>query len=216
MSVSILIQTDDQATKVVAEVRDALSRDDVKRVMGRAIVQALKAHFNRLDVERANSLGGGRTHFYRRASSGVQQPEMLSDGLKVSINKTGIAQRYFGGTITAGQSGSGKKFLTIPARAEAYGKRAGEFHNLRVLFGAGGKPVALVERDAAAVQRTRKGIFKERGEVGGGIFFWLVKSVFQKPDPSVLPTADEMVTPALNAATAYMQRLWARQAGGAI
>lgn len=79
----------------------------------------------------------------------------------------------------------------------AHGKRAREFSDLEVVFGAGGRPVALARK--ASGKRTL-----------GEVYFRLVKSVTQAADPAVLPT-----TAALGAAIrpdleAHIARLTAR------
>lgn len=208
-------------------IRDEINRPPAKRIMGRSIAQTLKDHFYRRDASHPNSLGGTRTHYWARAAKAVQQPEIQTDGLSVSINQVGIGLRFFGGVVKAGKNisrftGKPTQFLTIPARAEAHGKRAGEFHNLRILFGRGGQPIALVER-AATVIRSVRGVFRAvgtesvagRGTTGGGIYFWLVKQATFKPDSTVLPERDQMLVPALSAAVSYLERIWARKEGGA-
>lgn len=175
--------------------------------MGRSIGGTLRDYLFKQDAQRANTLGGRRTHFYARAARGVQQPRMRSDGLVVSIASVGLGQRYFGGPIKPVSGTS--KYLTIPATAEAYGKRAREFKNLRFILFASGA-AALVERAATKLRRTSSG-FKAAGNVGGKVFFWLVKSVTQKPDESVLPKPEEMTMPALTAASQFITRIWQRQ-----
>jgi hypothetical protein len=99
-------------------------------------------HLGALDANRANQLGGKRTHFYAAAARGVSYATG-SEGVDISIHQTGIAQRYFGGTIKPVNS----KYLTIPADPESYGHRAGEFNNLMLLWGKNG-PYALAERES--------------------------------------------------------------------
>ncbi|MBI4027887.1 MAG: hypothetical protein HY360_23080 [Verrucomicrobia bacterium] len=183
-----------------------LNMERVRSVGGRALVNTLRAHFFRLDRERANQLGGKRTHFYGQVARSVQDPRLDGDTINVSINHIGIAQRYFGGEITPKKA----KYLTIPARAEAYGKRAREFDDLQILFGRGG-PVALVQREQLEItlgRKRKKGDRKVETEeiVGGGIFYWLVKSVTQKPDPTILPPENELLADARAAALAEINR----------
>lgn len=186
------------------------------KLIGRSIQQTLKVHFNRLandsaHHQTADSLGANRTGLYTEAARGTQNPELRSDGVAISINQRALAQRFFGGTIkpTTG------KFLTIPARTEAYGHRAREFDNLVPIIFRGGQSGALVERDATVVRGGARGAGAGRSKgqgIGGGVFFWLVKRVVQRADPSVLPSAEEMIRPALSAASDYIERLWERQA----
>lgn len=221
MAITVEIQVDDKASKSAAAIRDELQRPDVKRVMGRAIVAVIKHNFEQLAADSthhtsADSLGAGRTGFYERAGKAVQQPNILSDGFSVSINQVGIAQRLFGGVIEPVNA----KFLTIPARTESYGKRAGEFDNLRAIIFPGGQRGALVQREASVLSGSGSGGARVAGlsgtskgdKMGGGVFFWLVKRVVQHADPDVLPKEQEMLEPAIDNARAYVERIWQREA----
>jgi hypothetical protein len=187
--------------------------EGVKRVIGRAIANVLKEHFIRLAGDSAHhrtaaSLGAKRTGFYSEAARGVQQPQLVANGVAVPINQVGLAQRLFGGIIRPVKA----KFLTIPARSQAYGKRASEFDNLRAIFFPKGKSEsgatgALIAREATVSTGKRKG-----QSIGGEVYFWLVKTAKQKADPTVLPTDSELGTAALNAARSFVARLRLRKA----
>jgi len=182
----------------------AITGEDVRMIMGRAIVNTLRDHFAELAQDSvhhksAEALGATPTGFYEEAMRSVQQPELESDGVSVSINQVGIAQRLFGGTIKAEPG----HFLTIPARTETYGKRAREFDNLRLIIFPSGSG-ALVERDASTI--TRRG--KKSGEVGGLVYFWLVRQVTQPPDPTVLPEDSEMLDAVFVNAQRFIESVW--------
>lgn len=142
----------------------------------------LKAFLYRLDIDRANELGGQRTHFYKHAADGMTR-EDSPGGADLVINQTGFRQRLLGGTITAKRVQN----LTIPAIAEAYGHRAREFELRFVMFGVGGAK-ALMSKD--------------RND--NRVWYWLVRSVTQQPDPDVMPTVTAMTTAAINAVRAKM------------
>ncbi|MCX6994131.1 MAG: hypothetical protein NT011_13455 [Kiritimatiellaeota bacterium] len=202
---SFAITITDNATPWLNYLAKHLSEPALQHEVGGEITRLLLDHLTALDEERPNALGGRRTHFYARAGKATSYA-VHDNGVTVSVNQTGIAQRYFGGTI---EPGPGKKYLTIPARAEAHGRRAGEFNNLEVLFGRNG-PYALAERQATAIKfRKRKGgtTVTAGAMRGGGIFFWLVKSVSQDPDPSVLPDESAILNSALFAARHYAKTL---------
>ena len=186
----ISISLKDSITPELAKLRGEFSQDRVKLAAGGAVKRLLMDHFRDLDSSRANQLGGKRTHFYASAARGVEY-DAVSDGVEVWVHNVGIAQRYYGGIIKPVNA----KYLTIPARAEAYGKRAGEFTDLEVLYGRNG-PYALAQREQHEIQfgvKRRKGkkeyFVKSVGisSIGGGIFYWLKKQVQQDPDPSVIP-----------------------------
>jgi len=84
-----------------------------------------------------------------------------------------IAQRYFGGEITPK---AGKKFLAIPARAEAYNKVPLFFANLH--FVPTGPDTGMLVQN-------------EPGEGEGTAFYFLVRSVMQAPNKAVLPSDEE-------------------------
>lgn len=191
-----------------------VSLDQVKQAMGGALRLTLIEHFTKLEGDSihhrsATQLLAERTGFYASAAEGVQTPELEEDGVSVSINSEGLAQRYFGGTITAGKN---SKWLTIPAIAEAYGKRAGSFNNLRFVYF---RPdlAALVERPSTLVKRDRKGIFRPIASTIGAVFFWLKREVTQAPDPTVLPTDEELIGPAQLAGEEALLRIWDRPIG---
>jgi hypothetical protein len=175
----------DAAIRKADELGDLLQSHELRMTAGRAAQQVIMLHLQKLAADAAHhqtaaSLGADRTGFYEEASKGVHDPEPEADGVSISIEHEGLAQRYFGGTIEA-RAGS---FLTIPAQAAAYGHRAREFSNLRLIMFPSGL-AALVDKD-------------EPGDEGS-VYYWLVRSVTQQADPTVLPTSEEMLDPALEA-----------------
>lgn len=186
MSVAITIGIQDDASTPLLRLGNAIQRGAVRMVMGRAVVRQLKAHFGKLDDERPNKLGGKRTKFYEQVGKSVQQPELIGgDGVKIAINQVGFAQRLFGGDITVGENGT-KEWFTVPARAEAYGHRARQFNDLHFVFFREGL-AALVQNEQTTLGRKKKDGTRSGKTTGGGIFYWLVKSIHQEPDPTVLP-----------------------------
>lgn len=168
--------------------------------MGAAVRIELIEHFTELEQDSVHHRTAARllaapTGFYADAARSVQAPVVQGENVSIAINKEGLAQRYFGGPIEAKRS----KWLTIPAIAQAYGKRAGAFHNLRFVYFRSDL-AALVERLSTLVKRDRKGIFRPIASTLGAVFFWLKPSVNQDPDPTVLPSDDEMGARAIEAA----------------
>lgn len=189
---------DDRATTPLLRLNDNIRRPEIRRVMGRAIGKEMRTNFTELDRTRPNKLGGERTHFYGDARRGVQQPELIGgDGVKVTVNQVGIAQRYFGGPIVPRVA----KFLTIPVHPEAYGHRAREFALHAIFFRDG---TGILVRDT---EESKSGI--------GEVFFRLVKRTYQQPDPSVLPTDEELQQVAVAAGDAHVRTLIARGGLGA-
>jgi hypothetical protein len=202
---SFTIDIQDRATPAIRGALGELQLAGVKPAIGRAVVRLVQQHFLRLNASRANPLGGPRSNFYAQAARSTRY-DVLTDGVLVSVSQAGIRQRREGGEIVP----RNVKYLTIPAIAEAFGRRAAEFDNLVIMWrriGGQTRPVALVE----ATPFTR-GIKTDR--VGGRVFFWLVKSVTQRADPAVLPADDELRDTAIGAAQAYFERALKRLAEG--
>jgi len=189
MALTVTIQ--DRATPELQRMLAALDAEKIKPEIGRSVVNQLKGHFYNLNSTRANVLGGRRTQFYSQAAKSTQY-QTAADGVTVSVNQVGIRQRLQGGTIQAIKG----KYLTIPAIAESYGKRAREFDNLHFVPTRRGG--ALVENAATLVSFGKKGA-KSRGQVGGRVYYWLVPSVVQDPDPTVVPPEAEIQATAVQA-----------------
>lgn len=176
MSIAISIQASDGISPVTRRVLRAIEPARLNPVIGRSANNTIREHLFGLNQTRPNQLGGRRTNFYTGAARATQFKVVSDSEIVVSINQVGIAQRYYGGTIKPKSA----KYLTIPARAEAHGKRAREFPDLEVLRRGDGKgePFALA----------RKVNGKGGAKGGGEILFWLKKSITQRADPTVLPS----------------------------
>lgn len=200
MSFAFTIGVEGDARPQFARVIDNLRRPDLRKVMGRAIATKLRTHFSERDKTKPNKFGGKRTHFWGQVRRSIQQPELIGgDGIKIAINHVGAAQRFFGGDIEP----VNRDWLTIPARAEAYGKRAREFDDLHFVFFRTGL-AALVQNEQTKLGGGKK---KKNETLGGGILFWLVKHVHQDPDPTVLPREDELRDAAFESGDKYLTAL---------
>lgn len=181
-------------------LQNGLKTTAVRREMGRAIATAVRKHLTLMDSEKANALGGARTHFYGNARKAVSQPELISgDGIKVTIDHLGLAQRYYGGTITA-RPGSA---LTIPVHPAAHGKRAREIADLQLI------PTPRSAHAKAILAKPNKQSKNGIGEV----YYVLCKRVTQDPDKSILPTDQELTNVAMQAGEKYIQILMERDNG---
>lgn len=139
----------------------------------------------------ADALGATPTGHLERAAESVTS-RSDADGATVSITSPGISRAFDDITITPG---AGKKYLTIPATAEAYGKRAGAFNDLRLAFFKNGL-LALVKTDQSRLSDRKSsgyGIESKAAKADSAkqrppVYFWLKKSVFQKQDRTLLPS----------------------------
>ncbi len=185
---------DPEKLPAIFNLARGLRRPDVLMVMGGAVATELRKHFTELDKSDPNKLGGKRTHFWGKARRSVQPPELVSgDIAKVSITAIGVAQRYYGGDITPREA----KAITIPVNPAAYGHRAREFDDLK-LIPSQRKPdiLAILARPNPA---SPHGI--------GEVYYVLVGRVHQDPNPDVLPTEAERMQTALEAGEAYLKNL---------
>ncbi|MFA6962443.1 MAG: hypothetical protein WC205_16935 [Opitutaceae bacterium] len=197
----------------------------ILNVGGRAGRNALQKHLRAKNTSSPNKLGGQRTNFYAKAADAVNFRFISNDEVVLSINAVGIALRYYG---TAGLPGGrltpvSAKYLTIPATAEAHGKRAGEFGDLEVGYAydpqLGRERLALVRREATVlVYKRRKvdGVFKKvalpGGKQGGEAVFWLVRSVKMEGDETVLPTEFDLIEAVVSAVEEFLGLLDERAA----
>ena len=170
---SVRINVTDTATPALRRLEAGLQPARLAPIIGRSARNATREHLFAKDAT-GNRLGGRRTHYYGTAARGTNFTTE-GDTVVVSIPQIGIRQRYYGGTIKPKTA----KYLTIPVHPTAHGKRAREFSDLEVVFGQGGRPIALARR--ASGKRTL-----------GEIYYRLVRSVTQAADPAVLPTTEAL------------------------
>lgn len=189
----------DKLIAAATALGDEISGREIKEVMGVAMRETIQAHFADIAQDAAHhttasAFGVSPSGLYERARGSTHEAEVESEGVSVSIDEEGIAQRYFGGDISARAGG----FLTIPARGEAYGHRAREFDLKLVRFPSG--IYALIDPN------------EEQHE--GSVYYWLVRGVHQQGDPSVLPTDEEILGAATDAAATHINEVWERSLSG--
>lgn len=188
----------DEASAAVKTVGVKLR--DVNPTIGRSARNCVRDNFRKLEQTHPNRSNWPRQHFWADCA---RSTNFTSDANSVTVNIShpGMRLQLEGGVVEAGKhtsSATGKptQFLTIPARAEAYGRRAGEFHNLK--FEVTDQGPALVERSATRIKfgKTKKDGTRStinKGETGGAVFYWLRKRVTIGKHPEVLPTEFQML-----------------------
>lgn len=168
---SLAVEVKDDASPALAKLTELLTPDRVHKLMAKAAAAATKAHFRARDKGLGGGgardasgkfLGSGRSHYWNDAAAATTHYGD-SGTAKVIVDKEGVALHFFGGTVRPVEA----TYLTIPARTEAKGKRAGEFEGLQFIPNKKGG-ARLVDED-------------------GNVWFWLVKSVTLNADPTVLP-----------------------------
>lgn len=179
-----------------------LSKGNIFRAVGTACVQLTKDHLNSLGP---NKQGWPSTGFYAGAARGTSW-EQKGDGVSILVDNENapgaMRQRFHGGTITAKDH-----LLTIPARAEFYGKKATSFTNLRLAVFKSGSMALVVGSGGTDVVNFKTGKSKGvRGARESMVAYWLKDSVYQAPDPGVMPTPDQYAEAALNAVVELVRK----------
>lgn len=196
MSVSLTVEKD-TATPEMEFIRANVTPHRLAAEIGPRMSRLVQRNFLAKERE-GNKNKWPSTHFYARAAQATNWQEGFGFVI-VSVNQIGIRQRLEGGDINPG---SGKKYLTIPAVADAYGKRAREFSNLQFAFAPnpdnpGTVRPALVEAQATNIKIGKikkdgsRSITPTSTSTGRVAIFWLLGSVSQKPDPTVLPSDEQ-------------------------
>lgn len=143
--------------------------------LGKELEVQLKRHFLQRDQDSPNQQGFPRSHFWSRE---VRNKTALrtfdADSATVDIASRPFAHKLSGGTI---RPGPGRKLLSLPVRAEAYGvyPRAGTIPGLFFKKMTGGK-MYLAARDGQALR----------------VYWRLVPSVTIPADPRALPPAEQL------------------------
>jgi hypothetical protein len=196
MSVAVKIEVEkDTATPGLKELAGQVSPSRMAAAIGPRCTRLMQRNFRGLGT---NARGWPTTKFYERAENATNWRPGEGFVDIVVTSPIGLRQRLHGGEIRPVNA----KMLTIPARAEAYGKRAGEFTNLKFAVvvdpSSGRFRPALVER--AGIMNLKLGRKKKDGtrtakvvSMSTGLvpLFWLVRSVRQKPNPKVLPSDEQ-------------------------
>lgn len=203
----------DTATPVLDRLAVAMRRETYKPAVGQAGVRVLMDHLKDKNADQsshstANQLQARPSGLYADFARALSYSRSAT-GVVVSINHVAARQRYHGGTIKPVNA----KMLTIPASAKSYGRSAGEFSNLFVMSGKQG-PFALAERESTDIsiskdrRKGRSGMRVKAGfQRGGGIMFWLVRSVTQQPDDTVLPAEDALISGIMSALEGWLKKI---------
>jgi hypothetical protein len=195
-----------------------IERKGYRDAVGEAGTKVLLEHF--ADKEEndphksADKLNAQKTGLYGDFGESTDY-RVESDGVLLTVSHVAARQRYRGGRIVP----TNAQRLTIPARAEAYGRRAGTvgiplmFHfafderyqkwrPALVAFESGTRQVK--DRRKGREGQMRTVVDKKRP---AGTYFWLVSSVEQDPDPTVLPTERQIYNVVKPALQTWAQRL---------
>ena len=191
MSLNIQVEKD-TATPWLREMRRRVTPHGLAVQVGPRATRLVQMNFISLG---RNAKGWPSTHFYGRTAEATNWQEGFGFVMLV-VNQIGIRQRLLGGDIKPVNAGA----LTIPAAPEAYGKGAGEFHNLQFGFAVnpetGTMMACLKETMATQIrigQKRKDGsqsVTPISTNLGVKVMYWLAKGVHQEPDPRVLPSEE--------------------------
>lgn len=156
-------------------------------ILGRAGANALRQHYRTLNTSRANAMGGARTNFWSRVAQSVNAPRTRGRDIVIPVSHPAIAQKLYGGTITARKA----KNLAIPISPKAHGKSPRVFQNLQFAKTSGGTKLLGL-----------------RGPNGGIDWLYVLKkSVTQARDPEAVPPPSVMEKALTRAAGIHLRRL---------
>lgn len=194
------IDITNHATPMLRRLQGAVVSGALANAMGVGARNRIQGHLHRINGERPNRLGGRRTNFYSAAAKSTHMDAVPGE-ITVTVSQVGFRQRFEGGRIRP----VNKKFLTIPATAEAHGRRASEFADLIFVI-LGGRP-ALVRARQTRISTGGRRVRGLSSTTGMEVLFWLRREVNQKPDPSVLPTDAEISEAAVRSGNLYLDSL---------
>lgn len=185
------VNTDDTSVReLLAAVSATVSPESCATVVAEAGADTVRAHFVKLS--RARHRPAQRINFYLQASDSVIRETNGTEAL-IKIPHTGIAQRYYGGTIKP--SGRPSKITGQPITRLAVG--------LSGTPGEGHVPADF--NDLFLIVKKKQGNDKgaaflaRRSQSGIQVLFVLLTQVRQAADTTILPTNSELLDNAAEA-----------------
>ena len=169
------------------------NRQRLNAVGAKALEVKVRAHVARVSAGRhgsAGRLGATPTGHYRKGMRGIAG-HATSSGGEVVIPIAGISRAYHAITLNTPTSG-GKKYLTIPKHAAAYGHTVPELKRRGWKIFRPGEKLCLLG-------------YRNKGDKPV-MLFTLAKAVHQKQDPSLLPSKAECAGIVSKAMTADINR----------
>lgn len=151
----------------------------------------------------AARLGASPTGHHERSAMALQAEADDEAAILRIPRNTGLGRAF--GEITIRPLG-GRKFLTIPATAETYGRQAGEWPEDTFEFA-----VIMTHRGPTPVLK-----WAEAGgpHAKGDVAFWLRRSVTQRQDRTLLPSDDSYREISRRTIIAHLQNIIAAERSG--
>ncbi|MEM7495897.1 MAG: hypothetical protein AAF471_07200 [Myxococcota bacterium] len=156
---------------------------EVHNLIGFTGAEILSEHFNEKN-QKPNKVGGPKSNFWAQAAD---QTDYALDPIRIYTTKIGVAQRVYGGIITAKKA----KNLVFPVHPISYNIPARDF----------------TARTGIALYPNKKRTVI-LGRVGGQsvILYVIKRSVKQEPDPSAIPTGQTFENGILAELAAYINQ----------
>lgn len=183
-----------------AEIERLMSRVEPLRLV--EVCKGPLQEFTRvhLAANGRNKKGWPSTGFWEEASRHTLAVSQAG-GVLIRVEKLGVRQRYYGGTIEPVNA----KALAIPISPVSYGHQPKEFPGMFLLKTKKGAYLVMYGSEVSQKSGRMIGNKKLGGNIGSRrrasllFLFKLVGSVTQQPDPSVIPTDDEFTEVAFSA-----------------
>ncbi len=185
----------DGDVELVQRVRTALiNREPLHKRLAEHHEGFTKEYVSNLDQHKtANRLGAKSTRHHKKAARSIES-EADAEAATLRIPRaTGLGRAFYDFELVPG---AGKKFLTIPAMAETYGKRAGEFGQDAFRF------VSFAKKHFALLWKD--------GPNKGKVAYWLKKKVKISQDRSLMPSEEVMIKLSRRMINSYVQDVAAR------
>src|SRR5690349_10277066 len=112
MSFSLSIQN--STIPFLNGLQNLLTHEEILAVAGEAVANRLRAHFDELQSSRPNANGWPRQNFWAQVSRSVKNTSLQTGSITVTIDRPGVALRFFGGDIQPVTA----QYLAIPATAD--------------------------------------------------------------------------------------------------
>lgn len=173
---------------------------------GKRLEVEVRKHFAELD-RKPNSMGWPKRHFWnRQVRSKVILTSVTSTTAVVTVDSPEAVHRIEGGTIRPKRA----KTLAIPANADAYrtgSPREADIDQLEYLPLHQGNLVGALIRRFQTIIRKTKTAYKAVKEVGGEVFYWLVRKVTTRAHPEEQPNREKLNAAVIDEARKLFARI---------
>lgn len=202
----------DGTIKTSLEAKQAVLRDreGLHRAMAAGVSEGVTNHLAGLNSRSPN------TNWYARAAESVEY-DAAAEGAEIRVTKTGAALRLYGGTTTAGKSissftGKATRNQALPTKnVPVVGERRLSPREVGVLAfipsrsGSIHTTGVLVEGVMQLIRRGKnKGMMRAVPKKDGRLMFVLSRLVTQQPDPTVIPSREQIAAAAVEGGSNFI------------